>query len=533
MLDQSNDQNSISIPKRVSCDTKVNNYGYRLIEFCKTFGIHILNGRYGIDKDVGHLTCKEASVVDYFIASSNLTQSIIDFQVLDYDSILSDVHCPLVLHVDGFSENNVGHRRSMENNLSAKVRKKIIWKNDSHTAFAESIDLYCLKQLRIPAMLLTLLIAAMLMALQKKPWFNNECKMLRKEYHRSKNYNRRQKTAESKLNMVRASRAYKKSISKQFKSYQDSIVKKLHDLQTTNPKAYWSIINRSGEAKKVLNDITVDTFYDHFKNLNQEQESDYPDIPVEQITQYNTELNREISELEIKQAIKGLKNNKACADDAIRNEFIKASETVFMQIYVRLFNIVLNTCHVPEVWTKGFIVPIFKKKGSRENPDNYRGITILSCMGKLFTTILNTRINDFLESYGILGEEQAGFRKTYGTNDHLFNLKCLVDLFLFKKKKLFCAFIDYKKAFDSVDRAALWHKLLRSSIDGKIFTLIRNMYAQTKSCIKFDGCNSEFFISGVGVRQGENLSPILFSQFLNDINDFLSHSFNGLEHVTN
>ena len=72
----------------------------------------------------GHLTCKDASVVDYFIASSSLTQSIIDFQVLDYDNILSDVHCPLVLHVDGFSENNVGHRRSTENNVSAKVRKK-------------------------------------------------------------------------------------------------------------------------------------------------------------------------------------------------------------------------------------------------------------------------------------------------------------------------------------------------------------------------------------------------------------------------
>ena len=177
--------------------------------------------------------------------------------------------------------------------------------------------------------------------------------------------------------MVRASRAYKKSICKQFKSYQDFVVKKLRDLQTTNPKAYWFIINRSGETKKVLNDITVDTFYGHFKNLNQEQESDYPDIPVEQVTHYNTELNREISELEIKQAIKGLKNNKACADGAIRNEFIKVSETVFMQIYVRLFNNVLNTGHVPEVWTKGFIVPIFKKKGRRENPDNYRGITIL------------------------------------------------------------------------------------------------------------------------------------------------------------
>ena len=112
---------------------------------------------------------------------------------------------------------------------------------------------------------------------------------------------------------------------------------------------------------------------------------------------------------------------------------------------------------------------------------NYRGITILSCMGKLFTSILNKRINNFLETYGILGEEQAGFRKKYGTNDHIFNLNCLVDLFLFKKKNLFCAFIDYKKAFDSVDRTALWYKLSRSFFDGKIFVIIRNMYAQAKS----------------------------------------------------
>ena len=58
MLDQNNDQNSISIPNRVSVDTKVNNCGRRLMVFCKTFGIQILNGRYGTDKDVGHLTSK-------------------------------------------------------------------------------------------------------------------------------------------------------------------------------------------------------------------------------------------------------------------------------------------------------------------------------------------------------------------------------------------------------------------------------------------------------------------------------------------
>ena len=74
---------------------------------------------------------------------------------------------------------------------------------------------------------------------------------------------------------------------------------------------------------------------------------------------------------------------------------------------------------------------------------------------------------------------------------------------------------------------------MRCSIDGKAFRLIRNIYAQAKSCIKFDGCNSEFFKSGVGVCQGENLSLILFSLFLNDLNDILSHYFNRLEHGTN
>ena len=82
-----------------------------------------------------------------------------------------------------------------------------------------------------------------------------------------------------------------------------------------------------------------------------------------------------------------------------------------MPIYTRLFNIVFNNGCVPEVWIKGFIVPIYKKNGDKENPDNYRGITILSCMGKLFTAILNKRINYFLETYGIIGEDQAAFRK--------------------------------------------------------------------------------------------------------------------------
>ena len=119
-------------------------------------------------------------------------------------------------------------------------------------------------------------------------------------------------------------------------------------------------------------------------------------------------------------------------------------------------------------------MPIYKNKGDINDPDNYRRITILSCFGKLFTAVLNKRLNNYkyLESTGLLIEEQAGFRKHYSTADHIFSLKMLIVFYLYKKKRLYCAFIDYSKAFDSVNRVALWRKLLSNNIDGKNFKVI-------------------------------------------------------------
>lgn len=81
---------------------------------------------------------------------------------------------------------------------------------------------------------------------------------------------------------------------------------------------------------------------------------------------------------------------------------------------------------IPEVWSQGFISPIYETKGDKASPDNYRGITILSCFRRLFTAVLNNRLNKYLEDMNMFNEEQAGFRKNYSTSDHIFNLKCLI-----------------------------------------------------------------------------------------------------------
>ncbi len=129
------------------------------------------------------------------------------------------------------------------------------------------------------------------------------------------------------------------------------------------------------------------------------------------------------------------------------------------------------------------INPIYKKKGDVTDPSNYRPITLLSCFGKLFTALLNARLTTFTDEYNIISDNQTGFRKGVSTTDNVFVLYSIIQHLFNKKKKLFCAFIDFKSAFDKVWRPGLWKKLNDYKINGKCLTLIKNMYENAKSCV--------------------------------------------------
>ena len=180
----------------------------------------------------------------------------------------------------------------------------------------------------------------------------------------------------------------------------------------------------------------------------------------------------------------------------------------------------LNTGIIPENWTCGFIKPIFKNKECPNDPDNFRAITLIRCLGKLFTSILNNRLNICSNKLGIISENQKGFLKGYSTQDIIFALHALIELYLSFGKKLFCTFFDFRKAFDTVWRRELWKKLQRSEIKGKSFKVIFNMYTGVKSCVQYNGGQSDFFPCLTGVLQGENVQPFLFSIFLKDLEDY-------------
>ena len=189
---------------------------------------------------------------------------------------------------------------------------------------------------------------------------------------------------------------------------------------------------------------------------------------------------------------------------------------------------------MPDDWCQSVIRPIYKNKGDPNDPNNYRGISLLSCFGKLFTSCLNRRLTIFIENNNIVQAEQAGFKSDFSTIDHLFVLKSLADLYLSKRKRLYCCFVDYKKAFDTINRSTLWSKMLASGISGNLFDIIKNMYEKAKSSVALTAeKQSDFFTCNIGVRQGENLSPLLFSIYLHDLQSFISQKCNGLKDIEN
>ena len=152
--------------------------------------------------------------------------------------------------------------------------------------------------------------------------------------------------------------------------------------------------------------------FEYFKNTNSENtnvnnhnsEEQHSNISYDSFDHdvNDSILNSEISIDEIKSAIKKLKNGKACGDDNIVNEYLKSSVDCMMNVYYILFNMVFKSGIIPDGWTIGIINPIYKNKGNVSDPENYRPITLLSCFGKLFTSILNNRLLKCVENYDII-----------------------------------------------------------------------------------------------------------------------------------
>ena len=203
--------------------------------------------------------------------------------------------------------------------------------------------------------------------------------------------------------------------------------------------------------------------FDHFKSIYGEDENstgqEDRDLHVNPEQVFNEELDAEISLTEIKNAIFAQKNNKNTGTDQICAEIPKASFDIVSPFLFKLYNRLFLNAEYPRLWGEGIIVPIFKG-GCQDEASNYRGITLINIMGKIYSQILLNRLNKWAEEEEKILDNQFGFQKGNSTVDCIFTFYSIIAKTLGSKEKLYCVFIDYEKAFDKVDRSFLWQKLI-------------------------------------------------------------------------
>jgi len=155
----------------------------------------------------------------------------------------------------------------------------------------------------------------------------------------------------------------------------------------------------------------------------------------------------------------------SCAGDNLINQYFVQTVDILKSYLVDIFNAILNSCHFSAQWTKGILVPLFTKTDPSD-VNNYRGITLVSCFSKIFTSILNKRISEWIDDTNIVSDAQYGFMSGRSTVDAIFILNAVVNKALNDKGRLYSGLIDLKEAFDSVNHCNLWFKLDKLGING-------------------------------------------------------------------
>ena len=302
---------------------------------------------------------------------------------------------------------------------------------------------------------------------------------------------------------------------------------KLTGLAKNNAKAFWNEINKTRKGHDAKPSISNLQFFNYFKEtfsggdifMNPEIENELHS--KESSNTCIDLLDREFEVDEVKRAISALKRGKSGGADLLIPEMFLECKDILSPILGRLFNYMYDKSVYPSSWSLGVIVPV-PKKGDNSDVNNYRGIALTSIFSKILSHIIEKRLRNWAEQNTVISDYQFGFRSGKSTTDRIFILNSLIQTVItVEKKPLFCAFVDFKKAFDSVYRNGLWLKLLQLGTSSKIINMLRTMYSDVKACVRSDNIISECFSCLNGVKQGEPVSSLMFILFINDLYESL------------
>ncbi len=226
----------------------------------------------------------------------------------------------------------------------------------------------------------------------------------------------------------------------------------------------------------------------------------------------------EVTLFELKENIRRLKGRSAPGKDGIYNLMLKNLSEGYLFLLLRLCNLCLAKGKIPESWKKSIITMIPKGSKLATDPNNYRPISLISCVSKLIERILAQRLSQYLEKNGILAPQQSGFRNHRRTTDNLvFQTQKILETMNKKESKVLSLSFDIQAAFDAVWHDGLIFKMHKANVPRYIIDWTSFFLANRSFTVKVNDAVSESAPIVTGVPQGSSVSPILFSIFINDI----------------
>ena len=299
-----------------------------------------------------------------------------------------------------------------------------------------------------------------------------------------------------------------------------------------NKKMFWKEVRRvkMGEEKKsekmkdangnmLMTEEEVNgrwaNYFESLLNVTDDREARVTAVGNGRRMPGGVKCDDEIEYEEVYEAVRKMKGGKSAGIDEIVAEYLKKGGVAMIEWLVRMFNGCFREGRIPREWKSACIVPIYKGKGDRCECSNYRGISLLSVVGKVYGRVMIERI--MVGTDAAVGEEQCGFRKGRGCVDQIFSVRQVCEKYLSVKRDVYMAFMDLEKAYDRVDRNALWQVLRVYGVGGKLLKGVQSFYNESRACVRSESGYSEWFDVKVGLRQGCVMSPWLFNVYMDGV----------------